>query len=241
MATVTGYTAAKMDEIVDSTVIGGHVDASGDLILELHDGGEVNGGSIYPSAPTLVAALLDYFHPIGDIKMTVVNTNPGTIIGGTWVAWGSGRVPVGVDTGQTEFDTVEETGGSKSVTLTAAQSGLVGHNHTQNAHTHTQNAHNHTENSHSHATTVVTGGSPNNPGSNIGGSQTGSVGGVYATNGGSGYTVLQMSSTTPTINNETATNQNSTASNNAISDADASSSHTNLQPYVTCYFWKRTA
>lgn len=35
------------------------------------------------------------------------------IYGGTWVAWGVGRVIVGVDTSQTEFDTVEETGGHK--------------------------------------------------------------------------------------------------------------------------------
>ena len=43
------------------------------------------------------------------------------MFGGTWVAWGAGRVPVGVDTTDTDFDTVEETGGTKSVTLTAAQ------------------------------------------------------------------------------------------------------------------------
>lgn len=34
-----------------------------------------------------------------------------------------GRVAVGRDTGQTEFDTIGETGGAKTVTLTAAQSG----------------------------------------------------------------------------------------------------------------------
>jgi hypothetical protein len=35
---------------------------------------------------------------------------------GTWVAWGTGRAPIGVDTGQTEFNTVEKTGGSKTTT-----------------------------------------------------------------------------------------------------------------------------
>ena len=52
-------------------------------------------------------------NPIGSIVMNITNTNPSTYIGGTWTAWGAGRVPVGVDTTQTEFDTVEEIGGSK--------------------------------------------------------------------------------------------------------------------------------
>lgn len=43
------------------------------------------------------------------------------IYGGTWVAWGVGRVSVGVDTGQTEFNTVEKTGGAKTHTLTVAE------------------------------------------------------------------------------------------------------------------------
>lgn len=33
--------------------------------------------------------------------------------GGTWTAWGVGRVPVGVNTAETEFNTVEKTGGHK--------------------------------------------------------------------------------------------------------------------------------
>jgi len=45
---------------------------------------------------------------------------------------------VGFDSGQTEFDTVEETGGAKTVTLTGAQSGVAAHNHavTDPGHTH---------------------------------------------------------------------------------------------------------
>jgi microcystin-dependent protein len=39
-----------------------------------------------------------------------------------------GRVPVGLDSSQTEFDTLGETGGEKTVTLTAAQ--MPVHNHT---------------------------------------------------------------------------------------------------------------
>lgn len=47
-----------------------------------------------------------------------------------WQKRSTERVPVGFDSGQTEFDTDEETGGVKEVTLTAAQSGLPAHTHT---------------------------------------------------------------------------------------------------------------
>lgn len=60
-------------------------------------------------------------YPVGAIYMSVVNTSPATLFGGTWVAWGAGRVPVGVDTAQTEFDTIEETGGEKAHTLTKSE------------------------------------------------------------------------------------------------------------------------
>jgi microcystin-dependent protein len=59
----------------------------------------------------------------------VVSTSPATLFGGTWAAFGAGRMLVGIDAGDTAFDTVEETGGAKTVTLTAAQSGLPQHSH----------------------------------------------------------------------------------------------------------------
>jgi microcystin-dependent protein len=75
------------------------------------------------------------------VFLSVVATNPGTLLGyGTWSAFGAGRMPVGFDSGQTEFDTVEETGGAKTVTLTAAQSGVAVHGHavTDPGHFHNQ-------------------------------------------------------------------------------------------------------
>ena len=46
--------------------------------------------------------------PIGSVFISVVSTSPATLLGGgTWVAFGAGRVLVGLDAGQTEFDTVE--------------------------------------------------------------------------------------------------------------------------------------
>ena len=74
--------------------------------------------------------LLPYVYPIGCIYFSTNSTNPGTSLGfGTWSAFGAGRVPVGFDSGQTEFDTDEETGGAKTVTLTSAQSGVPAHTH----------------------------------------------------------------------------------------------------------------
>lgn len=56
---------------------------------------------------------------IGKIIMTTDNTNPSEYLGfGTWVLWGSGKVPVGVDTNDTDFNTVEKTGGEKKHKLT---------------------------------------------------------------------------------------------------------------------------
>lgn len=78
---------------------------------------------------TLKATLLAAVYPVGSIYVNaVVATNPGTMLGfGTWVAFGSGRVMAGYDAGQTEFDTAEETGGSKTHTLTEAE--MPAHNH----------------------------------------------------------------------------------------------------------------
>lgn len=52
--------------------------------------------------------------PIGTIWTTITSDDPNDLFRGTWVSWGSGRIPVGVDTGQTEFNTVEKTGGGKT-------------------------------------------------------------------------------------------------------------------------------
>lgn len=52
-------------------------------------------------------------YPIGAIYLSVNSTNPSQLFGGKWEVWGTGRVPVGVDTSQNEFNAVEKIGGSK--------------------------------------------------------------------------------------------------------------------------------
>ena len=63
-------------------------------------------------------AILDMTYPVGSIFMSTTLSTTSAVasaLGGTWTAWGAGRVPVGVDSGDTDFDTVEETGGSKDL------------------------------------------------------------------------------------------------------------------------------
>lgn len=73
--------------------------------------------------------LLNKLWPVGSVYISVSPTNPGTSMGfGTWVAFATGRTLVGIDTGQTEFDTVEETGGAKTHTLTIPE--MPSHTHT---------------------------------------------------------------------------------------------------------------
>jgi hypothetical protein len=75
-----------------------------------------------------LAQVIAALYPVGALKFSADNVNPGTYLSGTtWAAWGSGRVLVGFDAGQTEFDTAEETGGAKTHTLTAGE--MPAHTH----------------------------------------------------------------------------------------------------------------
>lgn len=74
-------------------------------------------------ADATIHFLASALYPVGSIYINAsVSTNPGTLLGfGTWAAYGAGRVIVGLDSGQTEFDTLNETGGAKTHTLTEAE------------------------------------------------------------------------------------------------------------------------
>jgi len=62
-----------------------------------------------------VTASLAAAYPVGTIYTAVVSTNPGTLLGfGTWTAFGTGRVLVGIDTSDAGLATAEQTGGSKN-------------------------------------------------------------------------------------------------------------------------------
>lgn len=143
-----------------------------------------------PSAEDIDWSLvINKIYPVGSIYIsTTLDTaaKVQTAFGGTWIAWGSGRVPVGVDTSQTEFDTVEETGGEKNHTLTIEE--MPSHSHNI------------------YDVDTGTGGS-------------GKRDGLYYQGGWWGNSIGA-----PNVGN-----------------TGGSKAHNNLQPYITCYMYKRTA
>ena len=90
-------------------------------------------------------------HPVGDVVIRLDNVNPGTLPGfegTTWQKVSEGRMLIGANssyevgsTGGTathkhRTQDTTYTGKTGGTTLTAAQSGLRSHNHTQNQHRH---------------------------------------------------------------------------------------------------------
>jgi len=144
-------------------------------------------------------------HPVGSLEFNITGDNPSTYIGGTWIAWGSGRVPVGVDTGQTEFATVEQTGGEKTHTLITSE--IPAHHHTGT--TDSAGSHDHEL----HLSTSAGGSLSNMPRGTSSGTNT----------------------RTP-INGDGAHTHTFTTG-----DTGGGGAHNNLQPYITCYIFKRTA
>ena len=105
------------------------------------DDGRVSvGGMPTQSKKTGEAGLLqvmgrifaDNLYPVGSIYMTTTMTTASQVnaaLGGTWEAWGAGRVPVGMGSnGTTDYQTVEATGGEDSHKLTVSE--MPAHNHT---------------------------------------------------------------------------------------------------------------
>lgn len=86
-------------------------------------------GRIYKNKTNISIDARDLYNvwPIGSIYISVVNTNPSKWFGGTWIAFGTGRCLVGVDTSQSEFNRVMKTGGEKTHTLTVNE--MPSHNH----------------------------------------------------------------------------------------------------------------
>lgn len=134
-------------------------------------------------------SFFNLIYPVGSIYMSVNPTNPSELFPLTaWAEWGKGRVPVGVDTSQTEFNKAEKTGGSKSVTLTTDQ--IPSHTHK--------------------VPKPEWYGTTSEP--------------------DTGFGLLRTK------------NPNKDGSDGFVSaSAGGGKAHNNLQPYITCYMWVRTA
>ena len=85
---------------------------------------------ISPSGKIDLSSLWDQIYPVGSIYTSINATNPSTLFGGVWEQIASGRTLVGVDTSQTEFNTVKKTGGEKTHRLTESEMPVHSHSGT---------------------------------------------------------------------------------------------------------------
>ena len=192
--------------------------------------------------------------PVGAIYMSTTSANPSTFwTGTTWQAFATGKTIVGIDTSDTDFNSVNKTGGSKEVVLTVPN--LPAHNHTvgDNTHSHTANGvgdHSHVLNDHSHYIAPhqhgtswgerdVTGYWGNWPGKNFRGSATTDYDNNMFltspvdqwTNGAGAVGMSGSGAHSHTIND--------TTHSHTLSNTGSNTAHSNLQPYIVTYIWKR--
>lgn len=198
-----------------------------DVLTEELDSKESNIRQIIQRNSTEISGMLNKVYPVGSIYMSVNNVNPETIFGGTWVSWGAGRVPVGVSASETEFNTVEKTGGAKTHILTVQQMPSHGHSvsipSSGSCTISSSGGHSHTITTY-YKNDVSGGGNIGRPTDRNNYTDTRTNQQIIANNTGTH---------THTVPNHTHTvNQ---------SNAGGGQAHNNLQPYITCYMWKRTA
>ena len=158
---------------------------------------------------SLAQVCLNLIYPVGSIYMSVKNASPETFLGGTWVAWGSGKVPVGVDTSDTDFNGVEKTGGEKTHVLTENE----------------MPKHKHTGTEQEAQKFDIQQGS------------------TFETKR---YTASFTSETMQTASNSVANSNGSFSGNGEVVvehgiTAGGGQPHSILQPYITCYMWKRVS
>lgn len=95
--------------------------------FSLDELGNLSVNKITTAVPIEAEVKLLSVYPVGSIYISVNNTNPGNVFGGTWQSFGAGRTLVGFDSSQPEFDTIKKIGGEKTHTLTPDE--LARHEH----------------------------------------------------------------------------------------------------------------
>lgn len=176
---------------------------------------------------TAIAAARSALLPVGSIYTNATdNTNPATLLGfGTWVAFGTGRVPVGFDGSDALFNAAEKTGGSKDAVL-------VSHNHTFSASASTGSAgsHNHSINDPGHQHPLQMGAFFNGPYNTF-----------QPTVQSENFTLNTNTATTGISLNGVGDHAHSVSVSGSTSTNGSSATNANVQPYITVYMWKRTA
>lgn len=241
MATVTGLTAEAMEAIRDNVVVDGEV-VGDDLILTTQGGVDINAGNVRgpAGAPGLTVRYIGELIPMAGSTVpslclacdgsAVSRSTYAALFAEIGTAYGSGdgsttfnlpntkgRTLVTRDSGQTEFDTLGETGGSKTHTLTGAESGVNGSGSTTSSGSHNTGGH---SVDHSH--------SVNGAGDTVVRSGFGGAGAGLQVGGGS--FVHDNFQTGGTSTNHTHAVQNHT---HPLTNRTADSAHNNLQPYLT--------
>lgn len=173
----------------------------------------------------LVDALLDLIYPIGSIYMSVRDTNPADFLGGTWERWGQGCVPVGVDENDTIFEKAENKGGEQKHQLITSE--MPNHRHLgQYTKTRTYTTHAQTPTDPPLQAIEVYQGTRevevqyNVVKDNV------STTAFYTSGSGATSDIFYSEKVTSTY---------------GVADNGGDIAHNNLQPYITCFMWKRTA
>jgi hypothetical protein len=174
--------------------------------------------------------------PIGSVFLSVLSTNPNTLLGfGTWSQIAPGQMLVGFKTGDSDFGTLEGTGGAKTVSHSAhTGTAIADHTVTQPAnhsnHVVTQPA--------NHSNHVVT-----QPASHtvVSTKQGSSSGNVVTTGTHSGTAVDAHSAHTGTAVDAHSAHTGTAVSAHNVTQPSAHSDHNILNPFFVIYAWKRTA
>ena len=183
------------------------------------------------SASSAAAAVLAAF-PVGAVYITATNVNPGTFIGGTWARIGQGRTLIGEGTLGSDTYAAGATGGAARVTLTTSE--MPAHNHS--------GATGITSTDHTH--TGTTSGSGNHrhdfwrfTGNTSGGLAITSIDG----NGPVRYSDLEPTGWAGDHSHSFTTSNPSATHTHPVSSEGGGAAHENRMPYLTVFFWQRTA
>lgn len=173
--------------------------------------------------------VIDLVHPVGSLYVSTLSTNPGTLFGrGTWASFGAGKVMVGLDSGDADFDTVEETGGAKTKAI-SAHAGTAVADHASHTHQYTEVP------NHVHVQNEISGSTGNFSGSPVDTSAGG-------TGGSPNQAASSISTANPTGGVATGTTQGPSATlTHSVTQPSAHSDLNVVQPYIVVYMWKRTA